>query len=27
MLNITTGATGALPLTMIENWTAELKKK
>jgi eukaryotic-like serine/threonine-protein kinase len=27
MLNITTGATGALPLTMIQNWTAELKKK
>jgi eukaryotic-like serine/threonine-protein kinase len=27
MLNITTGATGALPLTMIQNWTGELKRK
>jgi eukaryotic-like serine/threonine-protein kinase len=27
MLNITTGATGALPLTMIQNWKGELKRK
>jgi serine/threonine protein kinase len=27
LLAITTGETGALPLTMIQNWTAELKKK
>ena len=26
LLAITTGETGALPLTMIQNWTAELKK-
>jgi Tol biopolymer transport system component len=26
-LNITTGATGVLPLTLIQNWTGELKKK
>jgi eukaryotic-like serine/threonine-protein kinase len=27
MLHITTGATGVLPLTLIQNWTAELKRK
>jgi len=27
LLAITTGDTGALPLTVIQNWTAELKKK
>ena len=27
LLAITTGETGALPLTVIQNWTAELKKK
>ena len=27
VLHITTGATGVLPLTVIQNWTAELKKK
>jgi serine/threonine protein kinase/WD40 repeat protein len=27
MLAITTGETGALPLTIIQNWTAELNKK
>jgi hypothetical protein len=27
LLEITTGDTGKLPLTVIQNWTAELKKK
>jgi Tol biopolymer transport system component/tRNA A-37 threonylcarbamoyl transferase component Bud32 len=27
LLAITTGETGALPLTLIQNWTAELKRK
>jgi hypothetical protein len=27
LLAITTGETGALPLTMIQNWTGELKRK